>query len=284
MKVTKLELLVVLLTSGIAQGVNIQLVSSPAEIPLPLQNGYFSNISSEGYPVEHAYYIISEDDYTAYTNTASPSEAIFEDYLDANKDFGEECIYDEIVTDGYTDIYLGNIFYYYDEQKKINVNYDKYFGYGTNACFVAIYVYSNETSGVTYYIAEPLCISTPTEYEAMVNPFDIPVISDIAINAGRWQLLHNEPPSITCTDLCVTGGVVSATYSISEFSRLNEIVSGEETSVIVAADLARTTQTNLAASVAATNSVDSTFTFSFNPAEQNWTNSTLFIFGVEPPR
>ncbi|MBR4611463.1 MAG: hypothetical protein IKO40_01975 [Kiritimatiellae bacterium] len=102
--------------------------------------------------------------------------------------------------------------------------------------------------------------------------------------AESWSYIDDEPPSITCTDLCVTGGVVSATYSISEFLRLNEIVSNEETSVIVAADLARTTQTNLAASVTATNSGESTFTFSFNPAEQNWTNSTLFIFGVEPPR
>ena len=145
---------------------------------------------------------------------------------------------------------------------------------------VAIATYFSEEYNCSYYIARAVA----HEYKGDDPEFDSMGIPETISGAGRWQVIYNEPPSITCTDLCVTGGVVSATYSISEFSRLNEIVSGEETSVIVAADLARTTQTNLAASVTATNSGESTFTFSFNPAEQNWTNSTLFIFGVESPR
>lgn len=145
---------------------------------------------------------------------------------------------------------------------------------------IAIASYDSAEYNRSYYIARALS----QEYTGD-DPDFIPLsVTQAITGAGRWQVIYNEPPSITCTDLCVTGGVVSATYSISEFSRLNEIVSNEETSVIVAADLARTTQTNLAASVTATNSGESTFTFSFNPAEQNWTNSTLFIFGVEPPR
>ena len=145
---------------------------------------------------------------------------------------------------------------------------------------LAIATYYSEEYNRSYYIARAIA----REYTGDDPDFDKIGITATISQVSRWEVIYNEPPSITCTDLCVTGGVVSATYSISEFSRLNEIVSGEETSVIVAADLSRTTQTNLAASVTATNSVDSTFTFSFNPAEQNWTNSTLFIFGVEPPR
>lgn len=272
-----------IIVASSAVGVNIQLFSSTRNYPLPLPegNGSFSEISSEGFSVRHLYYIISEEDYIGYTNAASPSIAIFEDFLTPEKTIGEVCLYDEIVTSGSSELYLDEIPRYYDVEEDDDVCYDTYFGYNTNACFAAIYIYTNDTA--VYYIAEPLCLTTPTREEAEVS-FKIPFIPNIALNAGRWEVIYNEPPSITCTDLCVTGGVVSATYSISEFSRLNEIVSNEETSVIVAADLARTTQTNLAASVTATNSGESTFTFSFNPAEQNWTNSTLFIFGVESPR
>ena len=278
MQKTLLTFLAVISIAHSSLGVNVELVSSEDTIPLPNPDGSFSETSSEGYMVEHVYYIISEEEYAAFINSDSPSAAIYNAHV--NKQIGEVCIYNETTTDGFSVVYLDEIFRYFDAINNENVYYDTYFGFQTNACFVALYICSNENG--TYYIAEPLCEVTPAEKDYL--PWVPMVFNNIAINAGRWEVIYNEPPSITCTDLCVTGGVVSATYSISEFSRLNEIVSNEETSVIVAADLARTTETNLAASVTATNSVDSTFTFSFNPAEQNWTNSTLFILGVEPPR
>ena len=273
MKKSLFILCAAMLAAGVACAFEISLYSG--KIPLPGQNGSFTDKSTLGHSVHHAYLVLTAEKYIYYTNSTSMAADIFADYLSLSQ--GMDLFFDETTTDGYT--ILPRLSEYIDE--------DNWWGYDEDAYFAGIFIYVDESLR-TNYIARAVSVHTPLESED-VNEWGLEIgvkrsIENIAVDAGKWQVIYNEPPSITCTDLCVTGGVVSATYSISEFSRLNEVVSGEETSVIVAADLARTTQTNLAASVTATNSVDSTFTFSFNPAEQNWTNSTLFIFGVVPPR
>lgn len=261
-----------MLTTGLTCAFDINIYSG--EIPLPNSNGTFSGDSTSGCSVRHIYCVLTADKYRSYMNSATSAADIYSDVLSSGQ--GITIVYDQETIDGRS--WIIDLSDYMGVQNL--------FGYDVDVYFAGVFIYVDAENNKTYYIARAVSEHTPlkSEDDNGWGQGTIVEVLDLAANAGRWEVIYNEPPSITCTDLCVTGGVVSATYSIPEFSRLNEVVSGEETSVIVAADLARTTQTNLAASITATNSVDSTFTFSFNPAEQNWTNSTLFIFGVEPPR
>lgn len=239
-----------------AIGLEVQIGTGPIE--MPNEDGSFSgtNICSAA----NIFFCLTDS--STYQTYVGDSARLYQAWLDGV--FDNETYSCSTNTDSITGEYIYSL----------TVDTEGGFLYA-----IAIARYVSEKNN-TYYIAQVFA----EEYIGDDPDFDTHYIQPTISNAGRWEVIYNEPPTITCTDLCVTGGVVSATYSISEFSRLNEIVSNEETSVIVAADLSRTTQTNLAASVTATNSGESTFTFSFNPAEQNWTNSTLFIFGVEPPR
>ena len=261
------------MVAGASSAFDIGLYSG--EIPLPDQNGDFTGQSTLGHSVYHAYFTLTPEKYAAYTNSTTAAADIYADYLSSSQEM--VLFFDETTTRGSSTVpRLSGL-----------IDDDDWWDYDEDAYLAGLFVYVDEINN-TNYIARAVSVHTPLESED-VNDWGLEIgvrrwINDIAVDAGRWEVIYSGPPTIACTDLCVTGGVVSATYSISALSRLKEISSGEATSVIVAADLARTTQTNLAASVTATNSVDSTFTISFNPAEQNWTNSTLFIFGVEPPR
>ena len=193
MKHLLLSTLAAIAAATAAFGANIQITSSADDLPLPNRDGSFSENSSRGHSVRHIYYIISEAEYATYTNAASPSEAVYNAFLVG--ELGEACIFDEIKTNGYSNINLNEIFWYRDDASGQDVNYDKYYGNGTNACFAAIYTYTNKNTGAFYYIAQPTNTVTLTDQELAANPFAHRRITDIAINGGRWEVV--EPQSFT---------------------------------------------------------------------------------------
>lgn len=175
-----------------AFGADIELSSST--IPLPAADGSFSEVSSMGYPVRHIYYMLSEEEFNAYTNAPSPTEAIYNAFLAG--ELGEACLTNAVITTGFSDIYLSEVLDEYD------CPYSLYYEPGDNAYFAAIYTYTNETTGAFYYIAQPTNTVTLTdeEIDALPTPFGAKRwIYDIAINAGRWEVV--EPRSFTVMSL-----------------------------------------------------------------------------------
>lgn len=250
---------------------DIQLSSSI--IPLPEKNGSFSDVSSIGYPVRHIYYMISEEEFDAYASAPSPSKAVYNAFLDGN--LGEELIYDEVTTNGFSDIYLSEIL---DEE---GFPYAFYYGPGENAYFAAIYTYTNETTGAFYYIAQTTNIVTLTEEEidALPTPFGAKRwIYDIAVNAGRWEMIA--PLEIECTNIAVSGGTVTVTYQVSD---LSGFAVGSTVNFSVAYSLARNASGELATETLSgtINSIDataSTFTATLSPPANT---TSLFILGID---
>lgn len=268
-------------TALVATAANITLNSSLEDLPLPNDDGSFSEISSNGHSVRHIYYIISEEEHTAYTNAVMPSEAIFNAFLAG--EIGEVCLSDEVTTDGYSAISLDEIFYYYDEVNDIEFCYDKYFGYGEKAFFAVICTYTNETTGTSYYIAQTTNTVTLTAQELDANPFDIRAIDDIAANAGRWEVVAAAPPApleIECTNIAVSGGTVTVTYQVSDISGF---AVGSTVNFSVAYSLARNASGALATETLSgtINSIDasaSTFTATLSPPANT---TSLFILGID---
>lgn len=257
---------------------DIHILSSADDLPLPAADGSFSDVSSRGHPVRHIYYMISEDEFYDYTSASSPSEAIYNAFLVG--ELGEACLTNAIITTGYSDIYLSKIL---DEDE---CPYSLYYGFGENAYFAAIYTYTNETTGAFYYIAQPTNIVTLTEEEidALETPFGAErKINNIAIAGGRWEVIAPPPLEIRCTALSLAEGAVSATYEISDYSRMGEISSYPNVNVVASADLSRTSPTNIPATIRSASETTGgagILTLNF-PCPPNF--PTLFLLGLEKP-
>jgi hypothetical protein len=270
------------IAAAMAIAADIQLTSSLDEIPLPEEDGAFSSDSSEGYPVRHIYYIISNAEYVAFTASPSPSEAVYNAFIAGN--LGEASLYDATTEDGYSDFFLSEIFYYHDAEYDEDVYYDEYFDDGDTAYFAAIYIYTNTDTGKSYYIARPVCTTTPTEKELDINPF-LPAsrIINIATGAGRWEVIAPTPPApleIECTNIAVSGGTVTVTYQVSDISGF---AVGSTVNFSVAYSLARNASGALATETLSgtINSIDataSTFTATLSPPANT---TSLFILGID---
>ena len=255
--------------------------SAPDPLPMPEEDGAFSDVSSRGYPVRHIYYIISESEYTAYTAAPSPSEAVYNAFLAGN--LGEACLYDETTEAGNSNFNLSEIFYYHDAEYDEDVYYDEYFCNGENAYFAGIFTYTNDT-GTSYYIAQTTNIVTLTDEEIDAQPFGTEQwIYNIAANAGRWEVVSAAPPApleIECTNIAVSGGTVTVTYQVSD---LSGFAVGNTVNFSVAYSLARNasgeraTET-LSGTINSINTEASTFTATLSPPANT---SSLFILGIE---
>ena len=142
---------------------------------------------------------------------------------------------------------------------------------------VAIAEYYSADYGRTFYVARVLSQT----YAGDDPDFDTVDFVNAIAEAPRWRYVGDdipaEPPSITCTAFSVADGVVTATYSISDFSRLGEIVENGTAPVRIAQDVTGTVgATTLNATVTATDETASAFTVSFD-TPTGWT--TLFLFG-----
>lgn len=257
-------------TALVATAANVELNSSATDyLPLPATDGSFSDVSSEGYPVRHIYFIISEEEFDEYTSAASPSAAVYKAFL--ADELGEALIYDDITTAGYTDINLDEL---YDED---GFSYGDYFGPGEDAYFAAIYTYTNETTGAFYYIAQPTNTVTSESFLHWA------AIDDIALNAGRWEVVAAAPPApleIECTNIAVSGGTVTVTYQVSDISGF---AVGSTVNFSVAYSLARNASGALATETLSgtINSIDasaSTFTATLSPPANT---TSLFFLGID---
>ena len=159
--------------------------------------------------------------------------------------------------------------------------------YDIQVNLAAIYVYVSEAH-VTNFIARVISFRTPTEEEEddyrAEEGFDMELSeTDIALAAGKWSIWPPVELELTCSGISVSDtGVVTASFTISDFSRLNELVTDATTMAVVAPFLDRQGETTVSASVVNTDAETSSITISFTP-DASWSSSSLFIFGLEAP-
>jgi len=255
----KILLSFVFATFAASSAFGLEIRISTGKIKVPNPDGSFSNVLIG----QEATLFLSLTDESTYNTYVNDSARLYQAWQS-----GMLLADDEYSYSGYTDEnsqYIISVFSW-DES--------------LNWYAIAIATYISADSGREYYIARVL----KREYSGNDPDFDVLSFSEAISDAGRWQVIYGEPPTITCTAFAVTNNVVTATYAIDEFSRLNEVVGGNAANVVVLSNLSQPDNTtNLAATVTGTDSAASTFTLSFNPSEQNWASPTLFIKGVEPP-
>lgn len=242
--------------SALAQGM---FTLSSGMLDLPNRDGSFSGQSSAGASVSHTYYHISAADFAAFSS--ADAKAIYEAHI-ANGIPGK--FHDETVTKGYTRIYP-------DDDPDLELEEDIEY-------FAAVFTY--EADNRVFYIARVFESALNAESEDEFDWFYTSVF-DIATSAGRWRYVGDdipaEPPAVECTAFSVANGVVSATYSISDFSRLGEIVENGSATASIARDVSGASGlAAVAATVTATDATASSFTVEF-AAPEGW--NTLFLFG-----
>lgn len=249
---------------------------SSGTIPFPNEDGSFSETSTQGRSVRHAYYLITAGKYANYMVSDSPSNAIYADFL-AGADGWTTIVDYPSITSGFSVFDLSSF-----------ISDENWFDYDEEVYLAAVFVNVNELKPATNFIARAISFRTPTEEdddEAMDEEgvaFNL-MINNIATDAGRWEVVAAAPPApleIECTNIAVSGGTVTVTYQVSDISGF---AVGSTVNFSVAYSLARNASGALATETLSgtINSIDataSTFTATLSPPANT---TSLFILGID---
>lgn len=262
-----------------------EITLSSGMIPLPEADGSFSATeTTDGVPVLHAYYIIPQAKFTAYTGADSSAAAIYNDFIAGAVGWTEVITYPSWDW-GHSEFDLSVIF---------DDNDCEWLDYDTDVFFAAVFVHEDLSKPATNYIARAFSIHTPTQaeddYEIQENWMELEVrVLNIAIDAGRWEVIAPAPLEIRCTEFSLDSGNVRAAYEVSEYSRIMRdlvvdfMVSNTNVNVVASANLERTSVTNIPARVRGiqeTTGGAGELRIEF-PCPPN--SPSLFLFGLEKP-
>ena len=200
--------------AALSFGVEIELRSSGVLVPNP--DGSFVDATTRDRNVRHAYFILDADSYAAYQEADDTAAAIYGDFLKGS--LGVETVFDQIVTQGYSNVKLKN--QPWNSAEYGQTFFDDYFGYDEDAYFAAVFVY--EDAGVTYYIASLGYVRTYSEEEEDDDLFGTGVlIEDMAYGAGHWNVIR-PVSAITFDNGAGEGG---ATEAVGTYGLLPDSVS-----------------------------------------------------------
>lgn len=235
---------------------------APGQLWVPNADGSFS--SSYAPNVNYFACLIDQATYATYQNDSLALYCAYTNGVFASAEYQVSSTTDNL---GYVRP-LPSVFEYDDDDEE-----------AVEAIYYAalILTYDSAEYGKTYFIAEVLSGGLGEEDDPFEG-FDLPR------TAKSWSYIPDptpsEPPSITCTAISVASGTVTLTYSISDYSRLSEIVQSGAARVRIAADITGATDPRtVEATLVSSDSEASTFTLSFSIGA-NWTHQSMFIFGT----